>query len=88
MKISNNYIAVEKLPEEEKTGFQSVDVQDNFLYKGKVYAMPETPVYMGNTPVAIGDTVVFAKYSPDTHEYKENGLDLKFVSVRDVLAVL
>lgn len=84
MHISNKYIAVVKLEEEKKEGFETVQVQDNFIYKGKVVLLPEAPVFMGNKQVAIGDTVIFAKYSPDTHEIE----DKKFVSVNDVLAVL
>ena len=84
MQISNRYILVEKVEEQAQEGFETVNPQDNFIYKGRVIALPEAPVYMGNKPVAMGDVVLFAKYSPDTHEIEGN----KFVSVNDVLAVL
>lgn len=88
MQISNKYIVVEKLEEEAKEGFKTVDVQDNYVYKGKVTHIPEAPVFMGNKQVTQGDTVLFTKYSPDTHEIDLEGKKVKFVSVSDILAVL
>jgi co-chaperonin GroES (HSP10) len=86
MQISNNYIAVERIEEEEKEGFQAVKVQDSSTYTGKVIHIPEAPVFLGNTPVVPGDTILFAKYSPDTHDIEHEGKKMKFVSVRDILA--
>lgn len=88
MQISNNYIALEKVEEEVKEGFQAVSVQDNTTYKGRVFLVGEAPIFMGNKQVAIGDIVLFAKYSPDTHDIEEDGKKLKFVKVTDILAVL
>lgn len=88
MQISNNYIVVEKLEEEVKEGFKAVEIQDNYVYKGKATHVPEAPVYMGNKPVMIGDVVLFAKYSPDTHEIDLDGKKVKFVATSDILAVL
>lgn len=81
MKISNNYIVVEKLDEEIKDGFKTVDVQDNFVYKGKV-------IDSGTQPLLVGDVVLFAKYSPDIHEIDLDGKKVKFVKIDDILAVL
>jgi co-chaperonin GroES (HSP10) len=88
MRISNNYVVVEKLEEAAKEGFKTVDVQDNYVYKGKITHIPEMPVCMGNTGVGVGDIILFAKYSPDTHEIDFEGKKVKFVSTRDILAVL
>lgn len=88
MNISNNYIAVEKLEEPTKGGFQTVEVQDSSIFKGKVKFVPEAPIFMGNKQVTIGDTILFAKYSPNTHDIEDEGLKLKFVKTEDVLAVL
>lgn len=88
MKVSNNYIVVERLEVEKKEGFETVEVQDNFVYKGKVVLLPEAPVYMGNAGIQLGDTVLFSKYSPDTHEIEHEGKKLKFVSTRDILATV
>jgi co-chaperonin GroES (HSP10) len=88
MDISNKYVVVEKLEEEVKDGFQTVDVQDNFVYKGKVKILPSMPVFMTDTQLKIGDTVLFAKYSPDTHEVDLDGQKIKFVAISDLLAML
>lgn len=88
MKVSNNYVAVEKLPEEKKEGFETVQVTDDFVYRGKVVNVPEMPVYIGNDGIKVGDTILFAKYSPDTHEIELDGKKLKFVSVRDIIATI
>lgn len=88
MQISNNYIVVEKLEEEIQEGFKTVEVQDNYVYKGKVTNLPEAPVHMGNSLVTLGDIVLFAKYSPDTHEIDLEGKKVKFVATSDLLAVL
>lgn len=89
MKISNNYVAVEQIQTEKKEGeFETVQVQNDFVYKGKVAHLPEAPIYMGNDKISIGDTILFAKYSPDTHEIEHEGRKYKFVSTRDILAKL
>ena len=89
MNISNNRIVVEKIEDEKQEGgFEMVNVQDSYTYRGKVVFLPEAPVYMGNEPVKVGDTVLFAKYSPDTHELEIDGKKLKFVKTEDLLAVL
>lgn len=88
MFISNKYILVEKLEETKEEGFQIVQVQDNFVYKGKVVQVPLTPVHMENELVMKGDTVLFAKYSPDTYEVDHEGKKYKFVAVADILAKL
>lgn len=88
MQISNSFIAVEKLEEPKQEGFQTVEIQDSSSFKGKVKFIPETPIYMGNQKITIGDTILFAKYSPNTHDIEHEGLKLKFVSAQDVLAVL
>jgi len=82
--ISNNYILVKKY-EEKQEGFATVEVQDSFLYKGEVVEIPEAPVYMGNDKVTVGDVIIFSKYSPDTHDYEENGQKLKFINTKDIL---
>lgn len=88
MQISNNYIAVDKLEEPKQEGFQTVEITDSSLFKGVITHIPEQPVYMGNTPLAVGDVILFAKYSPDTHEIEHDGKKLKFISTRDILAKL
>ncbi len=67
--------------------FNIVAVQDNFIYKGTVVKLPDETVYIGNHMLDLGDDVIFAKYSPDTHEVEENGEKLKFVRIEDLLEV-
>lgn len=88
MQVSNNYVAVEKVfePEPEVGDFKTVDVTDESTFKGKIKYLPEAPVFMGNTHLAIGDIILFAKYSPDTHEVEHDGEILKFINTRDILA--
>lgn len=88
MQISKDYIVVEKLEQEKQEGFKTVEVQDNFVYKGKVTFLPDVPLFMGNYDIKLGDTVMFTKYSPDTHEVTEEGKTVKFIKICDILAVL
>ena len=70
MQVSNNYIAVERVfePEKEIGDFKTVEVFDDFLFRGRVKYLPEAPVYLGNENLKSGDIILFAKYSPDTHD--------------------
>lgn len=84
MIISNNRIVVEKVVEEAEEGFQLVQVQDSSTFKGRVVVLPEETKYVGNHQINIGDVLLFAQNSPDTHLIN----DQKFVLVSDILAVL
>lgn len=88
MQISNNYVVLKKVDDPVKEGFQAVEVQDSFVYKGIISHLPEAPVYMGNRQCVVGDVVLFAKYSPDTVETEVDGEKVKFVRVVDLLAVI
>ena len=86
MQILGNRVLVRKLVEETKEGFQLVDVNDPFLNKGVVEQVGNSYPNSSTTPSdsLVGKTILFAKYSPDTHEYE----DKKIVSVDDILAIL
>jgi len=89
MNISNNRIVVERIEDEKQEGgFEMVNVQDSYVYRGKVTIVPEAPIFMGNKQLSVGDTVLFAKYSPDTQELEHEGKKIKFVRVEDVMAIL
>lgn len=88
MRLSDEYVEVEPVEKEVKEGYQPVEVQDNFTYKGKVTVLPTRPVYMGNEPLEIGDVILFAKYSPDTHDIGEDNKKVKLVMVKNILKVL
>jgi co-chaperonin GroES (HSP10) len=85
MKIIGKRVLVEKLPDEKQDGFKGaiVGVQDSFLYKGKV-------VQLGDSifNVCVGDTILFAKYSPDTHEFEHDDTLYKSVSLDDIIVIL
>ena len=85
MKILGNRVLVSPLEKEEKEGFTAVEVQDSFVYKGKV----EQGEFMcTGGSVKPGDTILFAKYSPDTQEIEHEGKKYKVVQVADILAIL
>jgi len=88
MNISVNYVVVEKLEAEEKEGFQTVEVQDNFICKGRVINLPAVPVYIGDDEAKIGDVILFSKYSPDTQDVDLDGKRVKFIKTDDILAIL
>lgn len=103
MKILGNRILVSKIEEEKKEGFQTVDVQDNFVYKGKVEQVGQLAVWKKGIHkehqfdegvvftegvVKEMDIVLFAKYSPDTQEVDVEGQKMKIIRVEDVLAIL
>lgn len=87
MHLSDKYILVTKAEEPVTEGFQAVAVEDTSIYKGKVVRIPEMPVFIGNHKVAVGDVVIFAKYSPDTHPLKIDGVDHKYIFTGDLLDV-
>lgn len=86
--ISVHYVLVDKVDEEKKEGFNIVEIQDSFTFKGKVVRIPQCPTYVDNELVAIGDVVLFAKYSPDTQEIEFEGKKMKMIKVNDILAIL
>lgn len=90
MQILGDRVLVSRLEEEKKEGFQTVEIQDSFLYKGKVEQIGSEatgPTWDGTTvvPPALteGAIVYFAKYSPHTQEI--NGM--KVVRFEDIIAV-
>lgn len=94
MKILGNRILVSKIEEEKTEGFETVSPTDSFLFQGKIEQIPIDWHEMGTVLVgpakalSVGLVVLFAKYSPDTHDVEVDGKKMKIVSVADVLAVL
>ena len=89
MKILGNRVLVSRVEEAKAEGFETVEVQDNFVYKGLVVQVGdgvETPERV--SPVKVGDVILYAKYSPDTQEVEDKGVKYKVVLVSDILAVL
>lgn len=93
MKILGNRVLVRQVEKEKKEGFQTVAVQDDFVYKGKVEQLGQVEPsiatgYRLTEDVQVGDIILFAKGSPDTHEIEFEGKKYKSVLVSDILAVL
>ena len=93
MKILGNRLLVSKLEQVKTEGFQTVEIQDNFLYKGKVEQIGiDTGLVWTGTAIESpllteGATVYFAKYSPHTQELDVEGQKMKVVRLEDVIAV-
>ncbi len=100
MKVLGNRLLVERVEEEKKDGFQTVDVQDTFVNKGRIVQIGDGFEYMPNAqwvgtgiavvapPFQIGDVVLFNKYSPDTQEVEHDKQKMKIIVQDDVIAVL
>ena len=87
MKILGHRLLVKRVKEEKKEGFQTVEVQDNFVNKGEVVMIGYRfdAKYLN---LEVGDIVLFAKYSPDTHEIEHEGEKMKVINSEDVIAIL
>lgn len=80
---------MKKFEEEKKEGgFTTVEVQDNFVNKGVIVAMGLEASNNTSFLADVGDVVLFAKYSPDTHEIEVEGEKLKVINKDDVLAII
>lgn len=101
MKIIGERVLVERIEKEDKEGFQTVDVLDEFVSRGRIVQVGEplvrtamTFTYTGGVvsdvkdDLAPGNVVLFAKFSPDTQEVKVDGKDMKVVAISDIIAIL
>lgn len=85
MKLLGNRVLVARIEKEKAEGFATVDVQDDFIYRGKVVGLGQESAHTAFP--AIGDTVLFAKYSPDTHDVKIGEETFKSVALTDILVI-
>lgn len=94
MKVLGNRLLVSRVEDEKKDGFQTVEVQDNFIYKGKVEQVGEdtgmmwTGTSIAEPPIKAGSVVLFAKYSPHSQDVEYEGQRMKIIRMEDVLAIL
>lgn len=93
MKILGNRLLVSRVEEEQKEGFKTIEVQDNFVYKGRIAMVGDDGYTFSGTSInpplfSVGDVVLFAKYSPDTQEIDHEGKMMKIINQLDVLAIL
>lgn len=95
MKILGNRVLVSRVEEAEAEGFTTVEVQDNFVYKGRVKQISHsasfnesvTPSGTVSPRINVSDIVIFAKYSPDTQDVEIDGEMMKIINVNDILAI-
>lgn len=85
MRILGNRVLVSRIEKEKKEGFDTVEVTDSFVYKGRVEQIGEA---VDADYVCPSNTVLFAKYSPDTQEVEHEGKKMKVVNVEDIIAIL
>ena len=85
LRILGNRILVSKIEEPIKEGFSEVEMQDSFVFKGKVELMGD---YVDKSKLEKDFIVLFSKYSPDTQEVDIEGKTMKIIKVEDVLAIL
>lgn len=94
MKILGNRLLVSRVEDEKKEGFQTVEVQDNFIYKGRVEQVGEdtgmmwTGTSIQQPLIQEGSVVLFAKYSPHSQDVEYEGKKMKIIRLEDVLAIL
>jgi len=89
MELIGNRVLVSRIEEEKEEGkFQTVAVQDSFTYKGKVEQIGFGSDILHSGKLQVGNTILFTKNSPDTHEVEHEGQKMKVVNYEDILAVL
>ena len=83
MKILGNRVLIKREPQGEQTGFAEVKAVDDFVSRGVIHDVGE----VDRDDLRIGETVVFAKFSPDTRTIDVGGEEMKSVLVSDLLAI-
>ena len=86
MLLLGNRVLVSRVDDVKKEGFITAEVQDSFVYRGKIEQIGDSLVQP--TKVNIGNIVLFSKYSPDTQEVDVDGNKMKIVRLEDILAIL
>jgi len=90
MKILGNRVLVSRIEEEKGEGFTTVDIQDSFIYKGRVEQVGGgtgnvwTGTALEEPALKEGAIIYFAKYSPHTQDIE----GMKVIRMEDVIAVL
>lgn len=89
----NNYVLMERLPEENKTagGIIIPDTAKEKPSRGRVVAVGDGAIENGNRvpmTVAVGDIVLFAKWAASLNEVKIDGNDFVLIKENDILGIL
>lgn len=85
MDLLGNRVLVRREPEVKAEGFQAVKAVDDFTSRGVIAGIGDEVVHGG---IKNGATVVFARFSPDTHTVQVDGEDMKSVLVSDIIAIV
>ena len=88
MKLLGERVLLSKVEQEKTEGFDIVQVHDSSTFKGKIEQIGEVSAYLQMDGLAVGATVLFKKYSPDTEEVEHEGKKMKVVNVKDIIAIL
>lgn len=91
MKILGERVLVKRIEKEQTDSFQTVDVIDEFVSRGRIVQLGES--LTGNTSsyhtdFTPGKEIIFAKFSPDTQEIKVDGELMKVVAISDIIAIV
>jgi len=86
--LNSNYVLVKKIEKPKEDGFTTVEVQDDFVYKGEIVQLPSQTMYVDNTVLVDGMRVFFGKYAPDSHEVKLDGVEYRCVHIKNILGIL
>lgn len=89
----NNYVLLERLPEENKTagGIIIPDTAKEKPVRGRVIAVGDGEIQNGNCismSVTVGDIVMFAKWASSLNEVKIDGNDFILIKETDILGIL
>jgi chaperonin GroES len=89
----NNYVLLERLPEENKTagGIIIPDTAKEKPVRGRVIAVGDGEIQNGNRismSVTVGDIVMFAKWASSLNEVKIDGNDFILIKETDILGIL
>ncbi|MBP5794536.1 MAG: co-chaperone GroES [Alphaproteobacteria bacterium] len=89
----NNYVLMETVAEESKTagGIIIPDTAREKPVMGRVIATGDGEIQNGNRvpmTVAVGDTVLFAKWASTMHEVKLDGHDYVLIKESDILGIV
>ncbi len=93
LKPLNNYVLLQRIEEENKTA-GGIIIPDNAREKpsrGTVIAVGDGVIENGARipmSVAVGDTVLFAKWAASANEVKIDGVDYVLIKESDILGIL
>ena len=89
MELLGNRVLVRREPEAKTEGFQAVKAVDDFTSRGVIAGIgDDVDTARPDRKIEVGATVVFARFSPDTHTVHVDGEDMKSVLESDIIAIV